>query len=274
MKNLFLSEWERLWSRKSLWLCFMAIPLILYVSAKYYLGINLKTPVTSPEFTSFGNFPNAAMQEQLILAFNLIVVFISVLIITEEYRSGELRMVMIRPVKFNHIFIAKFLVLVAIISLYMVTYFLASIGFGYFLFPKVDQIAVFYHQSTFSIGACLLYAVKYYLLSLITLIAIGSVAFFIAIISKSVVVAVGVNLAFILFSAGYPTVLQVLNRGGGLSLYKLQLLSITHIQHMGIAAMLAEKPLLIGFTSLVLTSYILIFSILSYVTVSKKDHVL
>lgn len=271
MKSLFISEWERLWSRKSVWLCFMAIPLILYASARYYLSKNLTMPVTSPEFTSIGNFPNAAMQEQLILAFNLIVVFISVLIITEEYRSGQLRMVMIRPVEFKNIFIAKFLVLITTITLYMIIYFLCSVALGFLLFPKVENVAIFYHKDTLSISQCLQYGVKYYFISLLTLIAIASTVFFISIISKSVVVAVGSSLGFILASAIHSSAIQLLLRLGIVKYPYIGFLSITSIQHEGIAIMLGQRPILQGFICLTLLGYFLIFNTLSYLIVSKND---
>ncbi|SHJ40587.1 ABC-2 family transporter protein [Clostridium cavendishii DSM 21758] len=274
MKNLFLCEWKRLWCRKTIWICFFSIPIILYASAKYYLRVNQKVIFDSPQFTSFGNFPTAAIQEQLVLAFNLIVILIAVMSITEEYRSGQLRMIMIRPIKFSEIFIAKFLVLIVTIALYSLIYFLFSLILGYFLFPKINDISIFYHVKVFGISASLMYSVKYYLLALLTLIAISSVVFFISIISKSVIIALGVNVGFILISMTYPIILQAFFRGGGLLINKIMLLSLTHIQHMGIAFMLGQKHTLFLYISFVLLAYTLIFSTLSYFVFSKQDQLI
>ena len=38
MKKLFSSEWERMWSKKITWICFICIPFILLGTIKYYLG--------------------------------------------------------------------------------------------------------------------------------------------------------------------------------------------------------------------------------------------
>lgn len=178
---------------------------------------------------------------------------------------------MIRPVEFKNIFLAKFLVLITTITLYMIIYFLSSVALGFLLFPRVENVAIFFHQDTFSIYQCLQYAVTYYFISLLTLIAIASTVFFISIISKSVVVAVGLSLGFILASAIHSTAMQLLFNLGIIKDLSVQFISITSIQHSGIALMLGQKPILQVFICLVLLGYFLIFNTLSYLISSKND---
>lgn len=72
MMALFHSEWERLWKRKITWLFLIAIPLIIALTAKYYIGHNASVPLGSPEHTTAENFPVMAMIEQLIVVFNVV----------------------------------------------------------------------------------------------------------------------------------------------------------------------------------------------------------
>ncbi|WP_461614500.1 ABC transporter permease [Clostridium sp. Marseille-QA1073] len=271
MKALFISELERLWSKKSTWLIFIAIPLVLYASSKYYLSHNLSVPEISPEFTSFANFPSAAIQEQLIVFFNIVVVLLLVLSVTEEYRSGQIRMVMIRTRSFTQLFFAKFLAVATIILLLLITYYLLSIPIGYIFMPKLEKVQIFYYNGLSTIKESFLYGIKYYAMSYLTLIAMVSIIMFIAVISKTVTAGVGISMAFLLASMIYPQILLMFSPNMTERLFKFQLLSLTHIQHMGIAIMLGEHPTFVLYGFIVLITYTLIFTILSSAIFAKSD---
>ena len=273
MKSLFISEFQRLYYRKSTWACFLAIPVLLIASAKYYLGVNITMDVSNPQYTSFLNFPVAAMQEQLILGFNMIVVLLMILSVTQEVRNSSIRMVLIRKFKPIEVFMTKFLVIIATIFIYLVTYLILGYIVGFILFPKIDNVYIFYWGKAFDEAQAFIYTIKYYLISFLTLLSIASVMFFIATISKSVVIALGLSASILLGLIAYPTIIQIL-LFDNINLIKYQLLSITQVQYQGIAMMIGEKNSFNVFNLSIIGSYILIFLLSSYAVYKKNDNLM
>ncbi|WP_406541411.1 hypothetical protein [Clostridium ljungdahlii] len=50
MKQLFISEWQRLWNRKSTWISFMLIPLVIIAAIKHYIKIDALITLNSPKY--------------------------------------------------------------------------------------------------------------------------------------------------------------------------------------------------------------------------------
>lgn len=271
MKNLFICEFERIWNKKSTCFLFLVIPFVILASGKYYLSHNLGVDLTSAEFTSFGNFPAAAIQEQLMTFFNASALLIIALAITEEYRTGEIRMVLIRCKSFGQLFICKISAIFTTIFMMSITYFICSVAIGYFLMPWVDKVKVFYYEGFFTISQSFIYALKYYGYSFITLLAFASVGIFIGVISRSITTAIGSGIGFLLFSFIYPQLVYIFSATKSIETMKFQLISITHIQHMGIAMALGENSMFLGLSTLILLVYIGVFLITSYVIFSKSD---
>lgn len=177
--EIFKSEFERLWKNKLTLFCFMLIPLAIIGSSKYYLGNNLKLPVNSAEYTSFGNYSFMMFQEMLATLFNFIAILLVCISITEEYRKGLIRMIMIRGYSFKEIYFAKIASIIATMFIFFVVYFILSTAIGYFIAPKLYRVKLFYHNSTVSNLNAILYSLKYYALGFLTVLAILSVfAFF------------------------------------------------------------------------------------------------
>ena len=86
MNKLIVSEWERLWKRKVIWLLFAAIPIMVYAAAKYCLHQNTTVTPDLPHYTVVGNFPVLGLSEMLMTAFNLVVLVIATMVVTDEYR--------------------------------------------------------------------------------------------------------------------------------------------------------------------------------------------
>ncbi|WJH34876.1 ABC transporter permease [Paenibacillus sp. CC-CFT747] len=135
MMRLLSSEWERLWKRKTAWLFLIGIPVILAGTAKYYLGHNTGLTPSSPEYATAENFPVMAMIEQLIVVFNVWALVLLTLSFTEEYRSGQLRMVMLRAYSRTQLFAAKWLAFALMTALFFLVYLLAAAVVGRFVFP-------------------------------------------------------------------------------------------------------------------------------------------
>lgn len=279
MKKLFSSEWERMWSKKITWICFICIPFILLGTIKYYLGKNAHFTLSSPEYTTFLNFPSVAMQEQLITAINMLLLLLIALSITEEYRSGQLRMVMIRRYKFSEIIIAKYLVVLSVVFLFLVGYFIFSIILGYIILPKSDTTMFFFVKHPFTFKESLIYNFKYYTISFITLAAIGAFYMFIAIISKTTTIAIAINVGFLMFSGIYGYMIQIFSKLltniiGLEAVCKSMFLSLIQIQYQGICVLLSGKSYLRSWILGVLAVYIVLFSVLSYFLARRQDNLI
>lgn len=272
MHQMIFSEWEKLWKRKTPWICFSLIPVILLATLVFYLKNNVRIPPESPEYVVFLNFSVAALQEQLISTFNITAILLTILCITEEYKTGQLRFVILRAVSPLQIIIAKMIVLFLTMLLLMIAYFIGSFLLGYILLPKTGYAAFFYHNETFSPPRALLYSLQYYGIAFLTLMAFGSVVVFFAVISKTVTGAVGKSLGFLLFFIIYPAILQLFVDINSPLYGKLTFLSIPYIQYQGIALMLSETKILISWISTILSAYIAFFSGLSFIIFKKQDY--
>lgn len=272
MKRLIQSEWERLWRRKTTWLLFMSIPVILIAAASFLRSQNKIVSDDLPHYTVAWNFPILGLSEMLITAFQAIVLIIVVLMVTEEDRTGQIRMILIRSYSYTEIMIAKFIVASLTIFLYFVVYLLISQLLGMILFANVKQFPLFYHQQLVNAFDGLIYNFKFYGIAFITALAILSVMFFIATISRTTTSAIGVGIGFILLSLVYPIILQFFHNLLDETLYaKLHFISIPMIQYEGITLMLAENPYFVSWNFFVISSYILLFTCLTFFITRRKQ---
>lgn len=267
MKGIIASELQRMWNKKIIFLSFIALPIISILSAKYYLGHNLKVDVLNPQYTSFGNFPAAAIQEQLMTVFNIIVVLITVFTVNYEYRNGQMRMVLLHSKDINKIFWGKFISILVTLFIFITFYYISSLIVGYITLPKLKEVSIFFHSKGFSIREALIYSLKYYGIALITLCTMASVITFLSIISKTTTTALGTSVGFIVASLIYAQFFQVFQYN-----YKMSFLSLTQIQYQGIAILLSQSPMLIGLMSIILIAYNIIFITLSYIIFTKRDY--
>ncbi|MBN2907959.1 ABC transporter permease [Polycladomyces sp. WAk] len=272
MIRLWISEWERLWSRRITWILFFSIPLVLWVTGKYYLGKNAHLSPSSPEFTVMDNFPTMALAEQLITFFNVVVLMLLVFSITEEYGTGQLRLIILRACSFRQIFFAKWLAVMGTVGLFQVAYFLESYLIGAWMFPFTGRTRLFLHAGWASSGQAFSYHIRYYLIAFATLVVISAVMMFFAVISSTTTTAMGLSVGFLMISIAYPYVLFVFTRGLNPPLSpKWFFLSLTHIQYQGIARMLAEKPDFVGWNFAIMAVYGVFFTVMAYGIFTRQD---
>ncbi|MNI12613.1 ABC-2 family transporter protein [compost metagenome] len=273
MRSLLQSEMERLWKRKLVWMFFLAIPFIILATAKYYISTNLLTPLNSPEHVSSQNFPVMALIEQLIVVFNIISLIMLTLSFTEEYRSGQLRMVMLRAFTFGQLFTAKYLAYVITIVLYFAAYLGTAVVMGQLFFGSEHSVRLFYHETPASGAEVLIYSLQYYGAALLTTLATGSVCAFIAVNCSTSTASIGVGMGFLLLSMGYPTIFTVANKVLRLQLPdQLELLSITQIQYKGVALMLSDNNIHYAVIVLgTLGGYIALGLLSAYFGFTKRD---
>lgn len=272
MKPLLWSEWERLWKRKTTWLLFVSIPLLLLASAKYLMSQNEVLSMKLPQYTVAWNFPILGLSEMLITAFQGIVLIIVVFTVTEEYRTGQIRMVLIRSYSYIEIILAKFIVTITTILLFFFTYFIFSYLLGMVVFPTPKEFPLFYHQGMASILDGLIYNLQFYGIAITTMLAMISIMFFIAVVSRTTTTAMGSGIGFLLFSFFYPNVLSYFQPLFDHSLYmKIFFSSIPMIQWQGITLMLAEKPQFVGWNFSVVGIYTFMFLCLTWLAIKNRD---
>lgn len=272
MKQLIVSEWKRLWKRKVIWLMFLAIPLIVYAAAKYYLYQNSTITPNLPHYAVMGNFPVLGLAEMLITAFNLIILIITAMIVTDEYRSGQLRMIMIRTVSYRQIIFAKFVVVISFIFLYLLVYFIVCYGIGFIKFSNPETYPQFYAQDYVTFVEGFLYNLKVYGLAFLTLITMSSVLFFIAILSHTTTTTLGIGIGFLFFSFAYPNVIHLFEQLlTNETLLKIYFTSLPMIQWQGLTMMLAQTSEWFLWIFFVLSSYTLLFLFLLFFLTGRKN---
>lgn len=265
-------EWSKLWKRKMSWLLFAMIPIMAYASAVFCRKQNRALTADVPQYTVAGNFPVLGLSEMLMTAFNLVAIVIAAMMVTEEYRSGALRMVLTRTKSFQQVVVAKFFVLASYLFLYLIVYFLVCYGLGFAFFSTPETYPQFYHQDGVTLFEGFIYNSKFYGLSFLTLLSVSSVVFFVAVISHTVTTALGASVGYLLICFAYPNVIQLFQPiAGDEMIIKIFFTSIPMIQWEGITMMLAETPQHAGWMLGVLAGTFVLFQVLLLIVTRKKD---
>lgn len=273
MKRLIINEWKLLWKRKVIWLIFFSISIMVYASAKFTLYQNTTTDPSQPHYAVVGNFPLLGLSEMLMTAFNLIVIAVATMLVTEEYRSGQLRLILIRRYSFRQVIFSKFIAVMGLMLFYLLSYFAICYLMGYILFPKSPTYPQFYDEGNITIIQGFIYNLKFYGLAYLTILAIGSLIFFVTIVSHTTTTAIGIGIGFLLCSFIYPNILYIFGNtmSNGL-IMKLFFTSIPMIQWQGLTLMLAQTTDLFIWNLTILGCYILLFQTLILLnTRSQKD---
>lgn len=272
MMRLLMSEWQRLWARKVIWLLFAVVPVMVFGTARYFLQANEQTDVHLPQYAVFGNFSVLSFEEMLLTAFQLFVTILTAFVVTDEYRSGQLRMVMLRAYTFGQLFWAKMTIVLTVLLLLVGFYFVCSYAVGYWMFPHADNIPLFYHSQTVNTWGAVPYNLAFYGLGFVNLIAMTGVMMFIAVVSHTTTAAIGAGLGFYLFSLFYPLVSSYVMPLFGEQVYmRLYFSSLPMIAWQGVVFMLAETPRFVGWILSVMGVYLFVFGGLAYWTFTRKD---
>ncbi|MBE7899622.1 ABC transporter permease subunit [Paenibacillus polymyxa] len=196
MKLLVYSEFERLWRRKWFWLMVLCTPMLACSTGVYFLR-TMKIPV---EVLSL-NFVVTGLRENLFLACNIAVAVLAAAVYTEEFRSGQLRLLFMRRFTRGQIFWGKLLVLNTSILLLLMAFAVSSQ-----VIVEVWTLSYDISDAGLS-GSQGLQMLEYYGWALASLLAISSFYCFVAMYSKSVTYAIGFcmvyNLGSLLFDSLY-----------------------------------------------------------------------
>ena len=269
--RLFICEFQRLIKRKSIWLAFLAVPLICYGLCIKLADVYSKEGIPSEAMLSLHNFPVISLQQSIVFLFNIIIIFIIALSVTSEYSSGEIRMVLIRPIKKENVFICKFLSVVVLVGLYLVFYLICSYVIGYFKLESIDKVMILDASNLLQSHDAVIFTLKYYLTSFVSLLPMISIAYLIATLSKSVIVTLCTGVGFTVVSMGYSTFIQIFARAYESNMDKIKLLSITEIEQNGVGKLLLGSNEIIVFISSVILIYFIVSITLSFIVNRRKD---
>ncbi|MCX7569345.1 hypothetical protein OS242_05180 [Tumebacillus sp. DT12] len=263
MKGLWMSEWLRLWSRKRTWGMFLMMPVLVYAAARYCLEQNGALSPGMPEYATVWNFPVLALAEHLMTVFNLLVVVLLAAAVTEEARSGQLRFLLLRAVTFAELFWAKWTVVLAAVGVFLGAFYLECWGIGWWLFERTETVGLFYREGAFAGGEAVRYGLAYYGLAGLTVVAMASVMLLLAVMAQTATAAVGMGIGWLLLSFGWPVAARMFGA-------QVQSLSITHIQHQGIAAMLADGRPMMRWNLGVMVCYVAVCLTVGYLWFVKR----
>ncbi|MGE7882938.1 ABC transporter permease subunit [Bacillus sp. NPDC094077] len=271
MMMLVRSEWERLWAKKVTWLCFLMIPVMLLGAAKYHIGHNQSIAKTAADYTYTNTFPYMGLVEMLISVVNLILLVTMTLMVSNEYYSGQMRMVLQRSYTYRQILFGKMIVLSIMMALFFLLYFICSYVIGYIYFDFNPNVFLFYYGKPTNSGIeVILYTLKYYGMAYITIICMLSVFMTITVLSKSTTSAIAFGIGFVLFSFVVPEIVQ--NFIADNKVLYVQYSSIIYLQARGIALSLAARGEMIYFFLLILIIYTVLANFITFFLLGKKDH--
>lgn len=270
--KLLEAEWRKLWKRRSVRLMALTAPLAAMISAEYLLSQNARLDPGLPEYATAGSVPVLALAEMLITLFSGMMLVLAGLAVTEEYRSGQLRMGMLRAVSLTRIMAAKWLACLAFVLIQLALYFVCSVAIGRLRFPNPDAYRLFYGAGTVSYAQGLLYDLAYYGLAASALAVLLTVFFWIATVSRSSTAALGLGIGFLLLSYALPTMLTYFRPLLDMQVYvRLYFSSLLMIEWEGLAAMLANLYGLALWNSGVLAVYGLLFGGMTALIWRRRD---
>lgn len=270
MKQLFISEWQRLWNRKSTWVSFMLIPIALIAIIKRYIKSDALITPDNLKYVSSFNFPSKVLNIESIMIFDVIVIVLIIMAVTSEYREGKLRMVMIRSFSFGDIFKAKYLVVLSITALLLFTNFIFSTFLGYLVLPR-QEVKFPYYSRKFTASESMIYNIKYYIIAFVILAAVVSVIMCIAIICKTTISALAGSLIFIFVSIIIPDLCSVFI-GNSSEMYRfLNYSFLTRIQYGGIDVLLSETPQAVGLMLTSIVFHIVVCYLIAFNLFSEHD---
>lgn len=270
MRQLFISEWQRVWNRKSTWISFMLIPIVLVAIIKHYIKSNALITSDNLKYVSSYNFPSRALNDESIVIFDIIMIVLVIMSITSEYREGKLRMVMIRSFSFGEIFKAKYLVVLSTAALLLFTNFIFSTFLGYLALPN-QGVKFSYYLRKFTVSESVLYNIKYYIIAFVILAAVVSVIMCIATICKTTIGALAGSLVFMLVSTILPDLCSVfISKVPGI--YEFMNNSfLTSIQYGGIDVLLSQTHQGVGVMLTSVGFHIVVFYLIAFYLFSDED---
>lgn len=272
MGQLIISEFERLWSRWSIRLLVLALPLLVIVTGVYFQNHNGNISTDAVEYATALNFPILSISEHLFVTFNILLIFICAYVITEEYQQKQIKLILLRAYSMSQIFLSKFIVMATSLFICFSLYYLVSFFAGQIMFEMPERSILFVSEADVTNTEMVLYGLKYYGIAFLTSLAVLSLFCFIAIIMPSVNALLGTGICILFFSIVGPQLLEQSTAfAEGSNISYVVYASITKIQYTGISLLLSGGELS-GWLIAVTSFYLLVFLGGAYLVFTRRNY--
>ncbi|MGG0730082.1 ABC transporter permease [Bacillus paramycoides] len=166
MKQLLISEFERIFDRKKtkVLIIIFGLLLILHSVWAHNFGVAIYDTKGTEAILSNLNFPIAVTREWYFTLFLLIFPILFIDSFNSEISSGAYRLIMIRPVSRWELLLAKWITQMSIVSLFLLIAFIESYVYGTFFIRHAEGTFFLDKQVIYGTGASILYTVKYYVI--------------------------------------------------------------------------------------------------------------
>ncbi|PAE83571.1 hypothetical protein CHH77_06400 [Shouchella clausii] len=272
MGQLIISEFERLWSRWSIRLLVMTLPLLVIVTGVYFQTHNRNRSMDAVDYATSLNFPILSISEHLFVTFNILLIFICAYVITEEYQQKQIKLILLRAYSMSQIFLSKFIVMATSLFICFFLYYLASFFAGQIMFEMPERSILFVSEADVTNTEMVLYGLNYYGIAFLTSLAALSLFCFIAIIMPSVNALLGSGICILFFSIVGPQLLEQSTAFAERSnISYVVYASITKIQYTGISLLLSGGELS-GWLIAVTSFYLLVFLGGAYLVFTRRNY--
>ncbi|WMM34135.1 ABC transporter permease [Shouchella clausii] len=272
MGQLIISEFERLWSRWSIRLLVLALPLLVIVTGVYFQNHNQNRSMDAVDYATALNFPILSISEHLFITFNILLIFICAYVITEEYQQKQIKLIVLRAYSMSQIFLSKFIVMATSLFICFFLYYLASFSIGLIMFEMPERSILFVSEADVTNGEMVRYALNYYGIAFLTSLAALSLFCFIAILMPSVNALLGSGICILFFFIVGPQLLEQSTAfAEGSNISYVVYASITKIQYTGISLLLSGGELS-GWLIAVTSFYLLVFLGGAYLVFTRRNY--
>jgi len=261
MITLIRAEWERILTKKWVWLLIVAIPCLPYIVAD--------TVINMPIHNVLDLYIIYGLSSNIYFPVNILVAALVASIFTEEYRGGQLRLIFIRHYTRRQIFFSKLLTTYLFIFIMLLLFAFSSYLIGQFV---VKEKSALHFSFLFLLGKVLVY----YCWAFLSLISIVSLFAFIAMYSKNITFAIGISMLYILLSLLSESLFISFSEYFKSVPYIkafIMFILIPYLQRDALPLVfVGNNALLLGIAS-ILILHIVIFNILAYRQFVHKDYI-
>lgn len=172
MKNLILCELQRLICGKRI-IFLGVVTLLAFLFVCFFVstfGIGFYDPVTTISL-DFLNFPPFILRDFHVFIIFVICPLFVVESFNKELRSGQYRMVMIRPYTRKQLFLAKILSLMIVLAVFTLILWVVGCAYSFLVLPSINQTH-FFTEESYSFSASMWFNFKFYFIEFLILIGV------------------------------------------------------------------------------------------------------
>ncbi len=248
MKNLIINEFLKQLSRPRMW---VSIGIIVFINSLASFFVYMLFEGIQFSFWEF-----MRISSNLLLVIQVFCLIIAGDIVSDEFSSGTVKLLLIRPINRGKILLSKYLTVIVMATILTASHFLFSTLIGTLWFYK----SFFqFHMNVFIVAGA-------YVLRFLEMVIICSLAFTLSVLTRNSSFAIGTTI-FLTFSTN--TFLILMNERG-LEWGKYLLLANTDLQQYFFGTPPFEG-MTFGFSVLVILLYLVVFSGGAWLFFCRRD---